>query len=346
MNRFWRRQRPRLEGGESRLGVSPLQSATIGEPPGRIAPAGELVNTFEFEAMARRSLGEAGYALIAGGDRRAFERITFRPRLMVNATGLNLTATLFGQEMFAPILIAPVAQQKRFHPDGELATMRGVSAAKATMVVAADSSYPLDRIAAEAKTPWWFQIYPEADRNALHARVERAVGLGCKAVCLTLGTSEGEWGWAWADIDRFRKGLGVPLLLKGIMTAEEARAAAERGIGGVIVSNYAGAGGNGTASPMEVLAAISGAVAGKTQILIDGGFRRGGDALKALALGASAVLVARPAMWGLAAYGAEGVQKVVEMLQAELARDMAMCGRVSLKELDNTVVRIHRDRPG
>ena len=114
---------------------------------GRIAPVGELVNTFEFAAMAERRLDSLTYAEIAGSEREAFERITFRPRLMVNTTKLDLTTELFGAKMFAPILIGPLAQQKRFHPEGELAMARGAAAAKATMVIASDSSYPLEQVA-------------------------------------------------------------------------------------------------------------------------------------------------------------------------------------------------------
>jgi isopentenyl diphosphate isomerase/L-lactate dehydrogenase-like FMN-dependent dehydrogenase len=98
----------------------------------------------------------------------------------------------------------------------------------------------------------------------------------------------------------------------------------------------------GVASPMEVLPAVAGAVAGKAAILMDGSIRRGSDVLKALALGAQAVLLARPCVWGLAAYGAAGVQNLVELIQTEFARSMVMCGRVNIRSIDNSVVRIHR----
>ena len=116
------------------------------------------------------------------------------------------------------------------------------------------------------------------------------------------------------------------------------------GIDGLVVSNYAGAP-VGRASPMEVLPAIAEAVAGKVPILIDGSFRRGTDILKALALGARAVLLGRPVLWALAAYGSAGVQTMLEMLQTELARDMAMCGKPNLKSLEPSAVKIHLPRP-
>jgi 4-hydroxymandelate oxidase len=313
---------------------SAQQSA--GEPAGRIAPARELVNTFEFEAMAQRSLNAAAFAEIAGSERSAFERITFRPRMMVNTVNLDLTTELFGQPMFAPILVGPTSEQKRFHAEGELATARGAAAAKTTMVVSSRASYSLREIAAQAGAVLWYQAYPEPDADAGRRRIEEAVGLGCKVLCITAGSTD------WASIDRLRQGVRVPCILKGVMSAEEARAAMARGMDGMVVSNYRA---GGMAAPMEVLPAIVQAVGGKVPVLIDGSFRRGSDILKALALGARAVLLGRPVLWALAAYGSAGVQALLEMLQTELGRDMAMCGKPNLKSLDAGVVKIHARGP-
>jgi 4-hydroxymandelate oxidase len=126
------------------------------------------------------------------------------------------------------------------------------------------------------------------------------------------------------------------------MSPDEARKAVLAGVQGLIVSNYAAPAIPGLASPIEALPEVAGAVAGKTAILMDGSIRRGSDVLKTLALGAQAVLLARPSIWGLAAYGAAGVQNVVELIQTEFARDMVMCGRVNIKAIDRSVVRIHR----
>jgi 4-hydroxymandelate oxidase len=307
----------------------------IGEPPGRIAPARELVNTFEFEAMAQRSLTAAAFAEIAGSERNAFERITFRPRMMVNTTKLDLTAEVFGQRMFAPILVGPASEQKRFHPEGELATVRGAAAAKTAVVVSGRSSFPINEIAAQAATLLWYQVYPEADSAAQRRRIDQAVELGCKALFITVGGAD------WSAIDRLRQGIRVPVVLKGIMSAEEARTAIAKGIDGIVVSNYSGGNATGMAAPMDVLPGIAAAVGGKAPIFIDGSFRRGADILKALALGASAVMLGRPVLWALAAYGASGVQAMLEMLQTELGRDMAMCGKPNLKALGADVVKVH-----
>jgi isopentenyl diphosphate isomerase/L-lactate dehydrogenase-like FMN-dependent dehydrogenase len=306
----------------------------IGEPPGRIAPARSLANTFEFEAMAQRSLSAAAFAEIAGSDRNALERITFRPRMMVNTTKLDLTTELFGQSLFAPILVGPTGGQKRFHAEGELAMVRGAAAAKTAMVVSSGASFAMKEIAAQPATTLWYQVHPEPDTAAQRRRIDEAVELGCKALCITIGGAD------WSAIDRLRQGLRIPVVLKGIMSAEEARAAIGKGIDGIVVSSH-GRPGSGMAAPIEVLPAIAEAVAGKAPILIDGSFRRGADILKALALGARAVMLGRPPLWALAAYGSAGVQVMLEMLQTELARDMAMCGKPNLKALDPAVVKIH-----
>jgi 4-hydroxymandelate oxidase len=306
----------------------------IGEPPGRIAPVGELVNTLEVEAMAQRRLNSLTYAEIAGGDRRTFERITFRPRMMVNTTKLDLTVELFGASMFAPILAGPIADQKRFHPEGEVASARGAAEAKAVMVVSEKSSCPIEQIAGEAKAGFWYQIFPQFDKEKLHA----AIGAGCKALCITLSDQATDW----KSIDATRQALKVPVLLKGIMSAEDASAAVKHGVQGIVVSNYVGSNTSALASSMEVLPGIVDAVGGKIPVLIDGSFRRGSDILMALAFGARAVLVARPVTWGLAAYGSDGARHVLELLQTELARDMAMCGKVDLKAIDRSMVRIHK----
>jgi len=348
----------------SLLAASPLSvqelraQEPIGEPPGPIPPGlippvQELVNAAEFEAVARRKLDSPTFTEIAGSERGAFDRITFRPRLMIDSRQMDLTTGLFGQSLFTPVLIGPLSRQKRFHPEGELATARGASAARAVMVVADRSSYPIDQIAAQAKTPLWYQVNlepdindAEPDINQVRTRVERAVGTGCTVLCVTVGgetpRSPLTAGIDWSAIDRLRKGIAVPVVLKGVMSPEEARKAVAGGVEGIVVSGYAARSIPGVASPIEMLPSIADAVGGKVPILIDGSFRLGSDVLKALALGARAVLLGRPVLWGLAAYGAEGVQSVIELIQSGFARDMAMCGQVSVKSLDRTVVKIHR----
>ena len=354
-------RRKALAGFGSLVAASPLLAdqppKLIGEPPGRIAPRVDLVNVLEFENMAERKLAPAVYSTVAGGDRSFFERITFRPRMMVPTTHLDLSVSLFGEKMFAPVIVGPMARLQTYHPDGEIGMVRAASAAKSWMVISSDSSVPVEKIAAESKTTLWYQVFPEEDVSAVRAKMDRAVKAGCKAICITVGAPlRNAEGWPspaklsamsrpalnWAMIDQMRKGIGVPVLIKGIMTPQEAGAAVKQGIAGIVVSNYGGMLIPGMASSMEMLPSIVDEVGGKAPILIDGGFRRGSDIFKALAYGATAVMLGRPVVWGLAAYGPEGAQQVLEMLQTEIARDMAHCGRPTIKDIDRAVVKLHQ----
>ncbi len=316
-----------------------------GEPPGRMTPLDAFANVPEFEPMAERALSDEAFARIAGGERSALERITFRARMMVNTEGLDLSLNLFGQSMFAPILVGPASGQGRVHPEGERATAKGTAAAKATLVTAERSGSPVEETAPLAPGAWR-QVYPRSDFEALIAHVARAAQSECAAISLTLGDAGREAGdaagFGWDKIERLRDAAGLPLVLKGIMQPADARAAADRGIAGIIVSNHGAGQAEGTTEPISALPAVSEAVEGRIPVLVDGGFRRGGDVLKAIALGATAALVCRPALWGLAAYGAAGVQKVVEMLQTELAQDMVQVGAVNLAAIRRDHVRVHK----
>jgi 4-hydroxymandelate oxidase len=329
----------------SLLAASPLLQGQepMGEPPGRITPRAELVNLFEVEAVAKRKLPGTVYSTIAGGDRKAFDRMTFRPRMLVDVQKLDLTTELFGETLFAPILAGPMADQQQFHSEGELATARGAAAAKTVMVVSSRSSQPFEKIAAEAKSGFWYQVYPEPDMEAVRKRVQQAVQVGCKAVCFTVGAPQRQprMKTDWSMIDPLRKSVTVPFLLKGILSPEEALAAVRNGIQGMVVSSHGDLHATGLAAPIDMLPSIADAVGGKATLLIDGGFRRGTDVLKALALGARAVLIGRPVLWGLSAYGAEGVQTVLGMLQSELARSMGLSGRPNIRAIDRNLVKIH-----
>jgi 4-hydroxymandelate oxidase len=325
-------------------GARPTESGPV-----RLAPRAELVNTLEYEEQARLKLAPAVYSLVAGGDRAAFDRITLRPRLLVPTLDMDLSVTLFGDKLFAPLVVGPMGNQRRFHADGELATVKGASAARAVTVVSSSSSIPLQEIAAHANTLLWYQVF--ASDPAAGTQIQDAVKAGCRAICITVGEAPAQnRGRAetattaktdWAAIDALKRAVSVPVIVKGITTPGAARLALQHGVHGIIVSNYGGRAGPGADALILTLPNIVDAVDGKVPVLVDGSFRRGTDILKALAFGARSVLVGRPAMWGLAAYGADGVQGVVEMLQTELARYMGMCGKSHVEMLDRTILTVH-----
>ena len=384
------------------LAGSPLLRAQQGlpGPDDRLPGIDDLVNVFEFEPVAKRNIPRDAYDYIAGGsddewtlrrNREAFQRITLRPRFLVNVSKLDLSLQLFGQRVGMPILISPTGAHQRAHPEGELATARGAGAVKTIMAVSSNASYPIDKIAAAATGPLWFQLYVTQDAEATRERVERAVAAGCKTVCFTVdaqypphrernirnrlelsrspgiapasnaqatsGQSRGRVPPApnpyrlqvnymaeltWSFLDELNSYAKVPVLLKGILTPEDSRLAVERVAAGVIVSNHGGRYLDTTPSTIEVLPEIVDAVGGKIPVLIDGGFRRGTDILKALAIGAKAVMVGRPPLWGLAAYGQTGVVRVMELLQTELALAMGLSGKPNLASIDRSLVKIER----
>ncbi len=312
----------------------------------RVAPRDELVNVPEFEAEAERVLPADLFRLVSGGERAAFERITFRPRMMVNCVDLNLSLDLAGVPLFAPIIVGPVDDQRRFHADGELATVRGASAAKAAVVVSSRSSHGVQALAAQATTtPLIFQVFAEDGATKIRSQAQDAERAGCKTVLLTVGaplaSARRSARVDWTAVDALRSAVSVPVMVKGIMTALDATTAVNYGAQGVVVSNYGRPAAPGQPAPLDAVAPIVDAVGARVPVLLDGGIRRGSDVMKALALGARAVLVARPVMWGLAAYGADGVQSMIEMLQTELGRVMGCCGTPNLAAITNRVVSVH-----
>jgi 4-hydroxymandelate oxidase len=320
-------------------------------PPPASVPRADLVNVLEYESQARLVLGPAKVAPISGSDRTVTDRITLRPRMNIPTRDLDLTSTLFGDQHFSPIIVGPIADQKRFHAEGEVAMARGASAAKAAMVVSSDASLPLATIAQAATTPLWLQVYAKSPK--LKDVLGEASAAKAKAVIVTVNAGTSANGPTtpasapidWAAVDAVVKGTSLPVIVKGITRPEDAKEAVARGAKGVVVSNYRGGSAATLTGTLLLVAPIVQAVGDQIPVLVDGSFRRGTDILKALGFGAKGVLIGRPVMWGLATYGADGVQGVVEMLQTELARYMCMCGRPSLASVNPSVLRVHAPPP-
>jgi isopentenyl diphosphate isomerase/L-lactate dehydrogenase-like FMN-dependent dehydrogenase len=274
-----------------------------------------------------------------------------------------------------PILIAPTAGHTQMHPQGELATYQGCTAAAGTtMIVSNNSSFPMAKIAASAKGTLWFQLYPRQQVDASREIVEKAQEAGSRAIVVTIDQqapfyerqthdrhlapirrvsqraspveaanlyriSDTRLWYNWGLIDEIRPYIRVPLLIKGVLTAEDAKLCVEHGVNGIIVSNHGGRALDYSPSTLEVLPEIVDAVGGRIPVLVDSGFRRGSDVFKALALGAHAVCLGRVPRWGLAAYGAPGVQRVLEILQQELILTMAQAGRPTIASVNRSAVR-------
>src|SRR5262245_38119137 len=200
--------------------------------PARLAPRDQLVNVLEYEEQAKATLAANLYASIAGGDRTALDRITLRPRMLQPTVDLDLTVTLFGDPLFAPIIVGPIADQRQFHRDGELATAAGASAAKAAIVISSRSSVPLRDILAKAETPVWYQVF--ANEAAARTQARAAASAGCRAICVTIGAAPAAAAASsivasskanWPAVAAIVRDSRVPVLVKGVATVDAARTA-------------------------------------------------------------------------------------------------------------------------
>jgi 4-hydroxymandelate oxidase len=310
-------------------------------------------------------------------NRQAFDWVELIPRGVADGASIGTEVDFFGSKMPYPIMIAPSSLQGQLHPDGEMAMHVGATAANAKMLVSNASTFPIAKIGDAAKGPLWFQLYPKEDLDANRAALEAAQAAGCTGVVVTVdvqavsyerdlhdrhlsvpsalpvrrgggagtatgnpyGVPEGRMWYEWKLFDQIRSTIKGPMLAKGILTPEDARICIEHGCDGVYVSNHGGRSLDYAPSTLEVLPGIVDAVGGRVPVIFDSGVRRGSDILKALALGAKAVCIGRPTRWGLAAYGAPGPQKVLEILHAELVQAMAFTGRTSIESINRTIVR-------
>lgn len=301
-----------------------------------------------------------------------FARIRLRPRMLVDVSECDMRTSVLGTPVKMPILVAPTALHCLAHPEGECQTAQGTGAAGTLMIAATDATRTVEEIAQAASGPLWFQLYLYPTREIAARLVKRAEEAGCKAIVLTvdlsvLGKRERDrrngitippppfvevnfagietkgHAWrsiTWDDVAWLRSITSLPILLKGILTAEDALLALEHGVAGIVVSNHGGRQLDSCVTGIEALPEIVEAVAGRCEVYVDGGIRRGTDILKALALGARAVLVGRPVLWGLAVDGAQGVQHVLEILRDELELAMKLSGCPSLAHINRSLVKL------
>jgi 4-hydroxymandelate oxidase len=337
-----------------------------------------LAQSRMLQSVYDRVSGAAGSENTLRWNREALDKIRLKPRVLVDVTKLDTRVKLFGQEFPFPFLLAPTGGHGLVHPEGEMATARGAAAAGATLVISIGASFPIQDIAKAATGPLWLQCYIQKDRGLTRDLLERGQAAGYKAFCVTvdnpvLGARDREERamvdlpvrdrpngmtparstltrpgarysplapdkLTWENVEWLLSFAKIPVLLKGILNPDDADRAAKSGVAGVIVSNH-GARQLDTVPPtMEVLPHVVDKVAGRVPVLVDGGIRRGVDVLKGLALGASAVLIGRSYLYGLAIGGADGVTRVVDILRTEFELAMALTGRASISDIDRSVL--------
>jgi len=334
--------------------------------------APRFVTVDDYEPVARERLASDVYDFYAGGagdewtlaeNRRAFDRWRFRPRVLRASGRPDPSTSILGTRVSFPVLVAPWAYQSMAHPDGERATARASARAGTIMFVSSTTTDFLEDVADASDAPKWWQLYVFEDRAATTDMLARVVDAGYEAICLTVDLQvfglrhrDARHGFdtpiggpssalvyddmlSWDDVAWVRERTpSLPLLVKGILTAEDAELAVSAGVDGIVVSNHGGRQLDGAPAGLTVLPEVVDAVAGRVPVLVDGGIRRGTDVMKALALGADAVLAARPFVWGLAVDGEAGVVDVLRILREEFENTMALCGCRTVAEITSALV--------
>jgi 4-hydroxymandelate oxidase len=310
-------------------------------------------------------------------NRDAYTKVQLRPRRLVDVSQVDTSVELFGRRYASPILLAPVGNQQKIHVDGELASARAALRQESLMACSMMTNASIGEIAAIGGA-YWLQLYPSANREFMKKLLNDAATAGCDTVVLTidgptrgnheasrwfaltrdrsqsqprmrLGNFEnfkgrrgiGDASLAWDDLAWFRDNTELNFVLKGIMTHEDARLSRKYGVDGIIVSNHGGRQEGSGRGTLDVLPQIVEELKGRMPVLIDGGIRRGSDVYAALALGADAVCIGRPYLWGLGAFGQGGVDKCLTILRAELMRTMQFAGVTSLADINTESIYIN-----
>ena len=324
-------------------------------------------------------MGGAGEESTVRANREAFGSVALVPRVLVDVTRRSLRTTVLGVQVEAPVAIAPMSYHQLAHPDGEAGTARAAGKEGVLCVVATFASQSLEEVAATATGPLWFQLYCLRDRAVTKDLANRARMAGYRALVLTvdapvLGYRDRDSrncfrlpahvapiniaaprahvselaelnqvlvdpSMTWPDVEWLRDLTDLPIVLKGILARNDAARAASIGIQGILVSNHGGRQVDGALASLRALPGVLDAVAGRCEVYLDGGVRRGSDVVKALALGARMAFLGRPVLCGLAVRGERGVRDVISCCKEELDRTMAACGCADIADIGPWLVR-------
>ena len=363
-----------------------------------IRSAGEALDVFDFEPVAKQNMPMAHWGYLATGtdddatiqaNRQGFDRWAMRPRRLIDVSRLDTNVTWFGTRYPTPIVINPVGSQKAFHPLGELAVARAAKAKDHLMVLSTVATTSIEDAIDARGGPVWFQLYHQSDWAITRQMVKRMEKAGAPAIVFTvdlLGGSNRETmirearkdtrtctkchlGGAplpgvsgrvddrdnrrkpnlvgypkvtpipevgtptWEFIDRLKQSTGMKVLVKGIVTSDDAELAVQHGVDGLFVSNHGGRAENSRRATITALPEVVRGTQGRIPVICDGGFRRGTDVFKAMALGATSIGIGRPYIWGLGAFGQEGVEAVLGLLRKEFEVAMKQSGTTSLSAI-------------
>jgi lactate 2-monooxygenase len=350
----------------------------------------------ELQQRAREKLDAGAYGYVAGGagsertmqaNLDALERWRIVPRMLRDVSERDLSTSVLGTAMPAPVMLAPVGVQSIVHPEGELAAARAAAAVGLPFILSTAASHSIEQVAeAMGDAKRWYQLYWPRERELAASFVARAEAAGYAAIVLTLdtwflgwrprdlanaylpflkgegvanyfsdpvfraaldkppeedpGPAIGHWAYqfanptvTWSDLQWLREQTSLPIVLKGIVHAEDARRAVDAGVDGLLVSNHGGRQVDGSLGALDALPAIRDAVPDDFTLLFDSGVRTGADIFKALAIGADAVCIGRPYVWGLALGGQAGVEHLLRCLLGEFDLTLALSGYTTLAQV-------------
>jgi isopentenyl diphosphate isomerase/L-lactate dehydrogenase-like FMN-dependent dehydrogenase len=299
-----------------------------------------------------------------------------RRRVMVDVSHVDTSLELFGHKLDHPVILGPVGLRRLLNPDGDRLTI--LAAHKTGAILVGPRLDLIKELAKTDQVPmWWAASLGHATAQDAQAWARESEAQGASALCISLDypytgardqPSRDHWESQWSETPRYNTGEGevtfqagmvwpyfpnlnwewfkwvrgstkLPIVAKGITTAEDARMAVKAGVDAIAVSNHGGRTLDGAVPTLHALPEVVDAVSGKVPVIVDGGVRRGGDVIKCMSLGAKAVMIGRPYLWGLAAYGQEGVQRVVELLTGELRTALGLSGAGNLAAIDRSLIR-------
>ena len=356
----------------------------------------EAINVFDFEAPCRVNVPPSHFGYMASGiddevtlraNREGFQKFQLRPRRLVDVSTVDMSVDILGVKYPSPIVVAPVGGHKMFHPEGEIATAKGVKAGNHLQILSTATTTGVEDVSEARGAPVWYQLYASNSWDLAKAMVTRVEKAGCPVVAVTVDRSGGRnqetlfrlqrtdsrdcsgchdrsslnanqarrsmyqgidlsnmkntqsSAMTWEFIKRLRDTTKMKIVLKGILAYEDAVLAADAGVDGIIVSNHGGRSEDSGRSSIDALPEVVEAVKGRIPILVDSGFRRGTDIVKAMCMGATAVCIGRPYIWGLGAFGQPGVERVLELMRDELYGAMQQVGAPTIKHLVPAMVR-------
>ena len=342
------------------------------------ASAEPFQNLHEFVNKARANLNQNAWDYIIGAsetettmrrNRMALDEIAFRPRVLRDVARIDATTEVFGRKLRLPVMMAPVGALEIFDPVGSAASVaRGVGRFGAAHVLSSVSEPGLEKVAEAAPDALRiYQLYVRGDDAFVEDRITRAIASGYTAFCLTVDTAHysrrerdiakryvresrlratgGDFqkGLEWRTVKLIKDKYKIPLVLKGIATAEDAAIAVDHGVEWIYVSNHGGRQLDQGRGSMHVLPEIVAAVAGRAKVMVDGSFCRGTDIVKAIVLGADLVGIGRLQCWALAAGGEAGIVRMLELLEDEVVRTLGLLGVTKFAELDKSY--LHQAMP-